>query len=376
VLTPTAPDPREGHCVKILALQLTDWRNVPEAVVELHPHFNIFAGDNAQGKTNLLEAVHYLGTLRSYRATRTEELIRFGAAQARVRARIERSGVTRLLEVTLKPGHRSARLDGKAVRAAVDWFGSVNAVLFASEDLRLPKGSPGQRRRFLDRAIFGARPEYLKLAQTYEKILRSRNAILRAPPGGREPSHALLGTYNEQLVATGAQIVTARTEYLAQIYDRYVHAFEQVTRSGVKPGLRYTSEAPTADAFAGALRTSLRRDLARGFTTVGPHADDLELILDERPARLYGSQGQLRAIVLALKMAEIQHLEAELGEPPVLMLDDVSSELDPQRNRYLFEFIGEIACQCIITTTDRSHILLAKNRKDFRVLNGTFGSTE
>src|SRR5207302_11512825 len=107
-------------------------------------------------------------------------------------------------------------------------------------------------------------------------------------------------------------------------------------------------------------------------TTAGPHTDDLELLLDERPARLYGSQGQLRALVLALKMAEIQHLETALSEPPVLMLDDVSSELDPQRNRYLFDFIRRMTCQCVITTTHPEHILLSQDRKDFQVFNGTF----
>jgi len=356
--------------LKLLALQLTDFRNVQQAVVELHPKFNVFAGDNAQGKTNLLEALYLLGTLRSFRATRTEELIRFGQPEALVKARVERQGLARVLEVIVRPGQRTAKVDGKVVRAAADWFGGFNAVLFAPEDLGLPKGSPKLRRRFLDRAVFNANPSYLKIAQQYEKLLRSRNAVLRDGVA----QAPLVETYDERLAEVGGEMVAARTAYVSQIADRFAAAYEEITRSGVRATARYITETPDAPSILSALRDSLRRDLARGFTTCGPHADDLELMLDDRPARLFGSQGQLRAVVLALKIAEIQHLESVLGEPPVLMLDDVSSELDPQRNRYLFDFIRQMSCQCVITTTDPSHILLTEDRKDFRVLNGTFSS--
>ena len=355
--------------MKLLALQLTDWRNIEHAVVELHPRVNVFAGDNAQGKTNLLEAVYYLGTLRSFRAGKTEELIRFGRPEARVRARIERRELARVLEVTVRPGQRIARIDGKAVRAAADWFGGFNAVLFAPEDLRLPKGSPQARRRFLDRAVFNAQPAFLKWAQEYDKLLRSRNAILRDE---RAPTPALLETYDQQLAEVGGHIVAHRLDYVAQIADGFAAAYGAITQSGVAASARYLTATPDGAAIRRALADSVRRDRARGFTTAGPHTDDLEILLDGRPARLYGSQGQLRALVLALKMAEIQHLESAIGEPPVLMLDDVSSELDPQRNRYLFDFIRRMTCQCVITTTHPEHILLTQDRKDFQVVNGTF----
>ncbi|HJZ87791.1 MAG TPA: DNA replication/repair protein RecF [Polyangia bacterium] len=357
--------------MKLLALQLTDWRNIKHALVELHPRINVFSGDNAQGKTNLLEAVYFLATLRSFRAGKTEELIRFERAQAQIRARVERRALERLLEVTVRPGQRVARVDGKAVRAAADWFGGFNAVLFSPEDLRLPKGSPAARRRFLDRAVFHAQPGFLKLAQEYEKLLRSRNALLREAAGA-SPEAALLETYDERLSEVGGRIVSERTRYVSEIGAGFAAAYEAVTHSGLAAQLRYQAAASDAAAIRRALADGLRRDRARGFTSAGPHTDDLELVLEGRSARLYGSQGQLRALVLALKIAEIQHLEKRLGETPVLMLDDVSSELDPQRNRYLFEFIGGMTCQCVITTTDPAHILLTEYRKDFQVVNGDF----
>jgi DNA replication and repair protein RecF len=354
--------------MKLAALQLQNWRNISNALVELHPRFNVFAGDNAQGKTNLLEALYFLGTLRSFRATRTEELVGFGQSEALIKARVERGGISRVLEVVVRAGQRRARVDGKAVRAAVDWFGGFNAVLFAPEDLRLPKGSPQARRRFLDRAIFNAQPAYLKTAQSYEKILRSRNAILREARLQEE----LLETYDERLATVGEEIQRARSAYVTQVQSRYSAAYESITRSGVRALMSYAPAAPDAQSIREALVRDRRKDQARGFTSSGPHAEDLDLTLDERAARLYGSQGQLRALVLALKIAEIQHLESVLGEAPVLMLDDVSSELDPQRNKYLFDFINEIRCQCVITTTDSAHILLGEDRKDFQVVKGTF----
>src|SRR5262249_43065712 len=155
-----------------------DFRNLEQVLVEPHPRFNVLSGDNGQGKTNLLEAVYLLGTLRSFRAARVDELIRFGCARARVRARVRKLEVERLLEVELSPGHKSARVDGKGARAAA-YFGGFNVVLFAPEDLRLPRGAPSGRRRFLDRAIFNAAPTYLAEVQTYERLLRSRNVLLR-----------------------------------------------------------------------------------------------------------------------------------------------------------------------------------------------------
>ena len=339
-------------------------------MIEPHPRFNVLSGDNGQGKTNVLEAIYLLGTLRSFRAGKTEEMVRFGAAQALVRARVEKLGTQRMLEVALAPGHKHGRVDGKGARAS-DYFGGFNVVLFAPEDLRLPKGPPAGRRRFLDRAVWNAHPAYLAEVQTYEKVLRSRNAVLR--DGG--PAE-MLEVYDEQLARAAVAIVTRRRTLAEELGPRVRAAFERVTQTGLLLGIAYETALEITN-IEHSLREKLikdrRKDLARGATSSGPHVDDLTLVLDGKPARLYASQGQLRAIVLALKIAEIEFLREKLGDSPVLLLDDVSSELDPTRNAQLFDFLKSVPCQAFITTTHRSHVLLAEERLDFQVVGGGVG---
>ena len=354
----------------------------------------MLAGDNGQGKTNFLEAVYLVGTLRGFRAGKLEELVRFGAASGRASARVDRNGLDRRydVEVFAEPARKTARVDGKAVRAGAEYFGGFNVVLFVPDDLRLPRGSPSARRRFLDRAVWNVEPAFLKDAQAADKILKSRNAVLR-DGGPRAMSTAqqeeLLGVYDEQLATVGAAVVGRRRRYLERLAPRFAEAFERISRSGLRVTARYQSaldgggenegeERPPKPAedyaarLLAALRASRARDRALGYTTAGPQTDDVALFLDGRPARLYASQGQLRAMVLALKVAEIDTLAEALGEPPILLLDDVSSELDPAKTRFLFEFLGEMSGQVFITTTDARHVLIGSGeRADFRVRAGT-----
>ncbi|HEX9103201.1 MAG TPA: DNA replication/repair protein RecF [Polyangia bacterium] len=356
--------------MRIHALEARQFRNLEQVLLEPHPRFNVLSGDNGQGKTNVLEAIYLLGTLRSFRAGKTEEMVRFGAAQALVRARVEKLGTQRMLEVTLAPGHKQARVDGKGARAS-DYFGGFNVVLFAPEDLRLPKGAPAGRRRFVDRAVWNAHPAYLGEVQTYEKVLRSRNAVLR--DGGPE---SMLEVYDEQLARAAVAIVTRRRALVDELGPRVRAAFERVTQTGLELDIAYRTELDISDiepSMRARLLAERRKDLARGATSSGPHVDDLELVLDGKSAKLYASQGQLRAIVLALKIAEIEFLRDKLGDSPVLLLDDVSSELDPKRNAQLFDFLKSVPCQAFITTTHRSHVLLAEERLDFHVVAGTVG---
>lgn len=367
--------------MRIHALEARQFRNLEQVLVEPHPRFNVLSGDNGQGKTNLLEAIYLLGTLRSFRAGKTEEMVRFGAAQALVRARVEKLATTRLLEVQLSPGHKTARVDGKGARAT-DYFGGFNVVLFAPEDLRLPKGAPAGRRRFIDRAVWNAHPAYLGEVQTYEKVLRSRNAVLRDGVGARAKAGAaspagfgdsMLEVYDEQLARAAVAIVTRRRALIEELGPRVRAAFERVTQTGLQLGIAYETALDISDiehSMQQKLIADRRKDSARGATSSGPHVDDLSLVLDGKPARLYASQGQLRAIVLALKIAEIEFFREKFGDAPVLLLDDVSSELDPKRNAQLFDFLKSVPCQAFITTTHRSHVLLFEERLDFHVLGG------
>jgi DNA replication and repair protein RecF len=232
--------------------------------------------------------------------------------------------------------------------------------------------------------VWNSHPAYLKEVQTYERVLRSRNALLRSE--GRAGSlEEMLPIYDEQLASAGAVLMCRRHGYLAELGGAIAAAFDRVGRSGLPVTVRYRGTVPlhagdsaaspeALERCAGELRARLlrdrRRDGLRGFTHSGPHADDVDLELAGQPAAQFASQGQLRALMLALKIAEIRHLRAVLGDSPVLLLDDVSSELDPLRNQYLFEFLREVPCQAFITTTSAGHIQLVEERLDFRVEAG------
>jgi DNA replication and repair protein RecF len=265
------------------------------------------------------------------------------------------------------------------VRPLAKYFGDFNVVLFAPEDLSIPRGTPGERRRFLDRAVFNRSAPYLVLAADYDKVVRSRNRVLDQIADGRAGAD-LLAVYDEQAAVLGAQIIAARLAYLDELRGRFRGAFEAISRSGLEVDLGYESalEGLAAERGAEVIAERLRaghaagrgRDLARRATSVGPHRDDLRFAFRARDAGAFASQGQLRALVLAWKTAELALLAEVHGEQPILLLDDVSSELDEARNRYLFEHLAGLAGQCFITTTHARHVLVSENRVDYAVRGG------
>tara|TARA_R110002096_G_scaffold16898_5_gene57816 strand:+ start:16382 stop:17524 length:1143 start_codon:yes stop_codon:yes gene_type:complete len=371
--------------VLVRALKFTGFRNLAPASLEPGPRFNVFAGNNGQGKTNLLEALYAVCTLRSFRSSRLKDLISIHGEQAYVGARVARGGLERRYELTINARSRVVRLDNKAVRPIAKYFGDFNVVLFAPEDLLVAKGSPGERRRFLDRAVFTLRPSFLAIAQDFEKVLRSRNVVLRDEQLSSSSKEGMLSVYDHQLAKLSAQILRARLEYLNSVQGRFAKAFEAITRSGLPTTLRYEAsgevvraeqfqDIPSLEAletaYAAAFVASRRADLGRGSTNVGPHRDVLLFELAGQPAGNFASQGQLRAMILAWKTAEMDLLADVHEDPPALLLDDVSSELDPKRNEYLFEFLRGRQNQCFISTTHPKFVLLEKDRRDFTVENG------
>lgn len=358
----------------VRAVQVVGFRNLAAQTLEPSPHFNVLVGDNGQGKTNLLEAIYLAGTLRSFRTQHATEMVAWGETSARVATRVERRGLERLYEITL--GHRRVvKLDGKTPRTLGEYFGDFNVVLFAPEDLRVPRGSPSGRRRFLDRSVFNRDVTFLADAQSYARTLKSRNVLLK----DGAPNADLLDVYDEHLARLGARMVAARRRYLEELLPRFVLAHRAITQGGEKAGLEaelvYESAQATGDEaeLRAAIAASRRRDLARRQTSVGPHVDDVEFRLGGHAAKAFASQGQLRALVLAWKTAEMRLLTEVHGDAPVLLLDDVSSELDPQRNRFLFEFLRDLGSQCFVTTTHPQHVPMSENRIDFRVDAGQIG---
>lgn len=355
-------------------------RNLAPLTLEPGEHFNVFYGDNGQGKTNLLETIFVVSTLRSFRTQRLAELIAFGAEEAHIGARVERDELTRVYELVIKPRSRKVRLDGKAVRPVSRYFGQFNVVLFSPEDLQIPKGSPGSRRRFLDRAVFNRRPAHLSSVRDYEKAVKNRNTLLKDAATTGSLNRDLLAVYDEQVASLGAQLMHARLELLTELTPHFRDAFELITQTGLSVDVRYETAAeysgavPDVGSLAEALRAQLAEarnvDLRRTTTSVGPHRDDILFRFADRDASSFASQGQLRALVLAWKTSELELLEQVHGEAPILLLDDVSSELDATRNEYLFEFLRSRHNQCFITTTHPKHVLLSSGRRDFEVVGG------
>ncbi len=287
--------------------------------------------------------------------------------------------LVRVYEVDLAPGARKVRLDGKAVRPLARYFGAFNVVVFTPEDLALPRGAPGDRRKFLDRGVFNLEPGYLATATDYDKILRTRNSVLRqAGQGtlGARQAEDMLAVYDAQLARYAVEIIAARTRFIATLGPELAAAFAAITRTGLVARASYATRlaGETAAGIEAQLRAGRARDLASQSTQLGPHRDDVLLELDGREAGSFASQGQLRAIMLAWKTAELTVLGRVHGDLPILLLDDVSSELDPSRNEYLFEHLAKLAGQCFITTTHAGHVLLRHDRADYRIAAGQISS--
>jgi DNA replication and repair protein RecF len=338
-------------------LQLRDFRNLVEVVLLPSPHVTVVVGRNGQGKTNLLEAIYFLCTLKALRAGRLMELVRFGQPVARVSGRFALGGAVREIAVEIRDGGREASVDGKRAPKLEEYFGGVSVVAFTPDDLAVVKGAPEQRRAFLDRAVFNRFPGFLRASRAYLRALRSRNRLLKDGA-----SLDYLQAYDDALAEAGARVLVLRRDLLAELGPR---AEATVASIAQLPGVRYAyaaahldvvltrAEVPElASALRSALHARLPRDRERGFTSVGPHADDVEIGLDGHPARAFASQGQARSLVLGWKIAEIENLRSALGRSPLLLLDDVSSELDPERNAFLMRYLSTSGAQVLLTTTE------------------------
>lgn len=344
--------------MRLLNLRIERFRNLTQVELAPSPRATIAVGPNGQGKTNLLEALYFVITLRPLRASKLTELVQFGSTTASVCARFELGGAHRVIRVNIAEGSRESFVDDKRVKALDDYFGSVAVVAFTPDDLRVVKGSPEGRRQFLDRAIFNRFPGFLREARTYQRALKSRNRLLRDSSDA-----AYLESYDQALAIAGARIWTRRREFLAEQAPVAIRAFGAIARTEQSLAFKYrpaeldidfssAGESALTEMLLKRLREKTERDRERGFTSAGPHVDDLAITLSARPAKSYASQGQQRAIVLGWKIGEIENLTRTTGVAPLLLLDDVSSELDPARNAYLMHYLALSGVQFFLTTTD------------------------
>lgn len=384
------------------------WRNLRPLELEFDPtaSLNVLYGQNGQGKTNLIEALYFLASFRSFRTSQAADLVQRGVGEARVSADWRTKDLDRTVEVSLgaaalrgrpveggegdptgkgagaRPATvtRTIQVDGKLVRRTSSAFGLVSVVLFVPDDLALARAAPAARRRFLDMAIAGLAPRYFGELATFQRVLRGRNALLRGAvsSGGGSSSSTWLETIDEQLARAGARVVMRRRGLVADLATP-VRSFFHALHGDLLVTLAYEQDEAVAaaadeEAVAEALLAGLARrrsvDSRRRHTTFGPQVDDLGLLLASQPAREHASQGQLRSLMLSLKLSELTVLRAERGEAPVLLLDDVPSELDPERRRFLFETLATLGCQTVLSVADRSVVPPVPGRADFHVVEG------
>jgi len=350
-------------------LRIRGFRNLSPLELVPGPRFNVLHGDNGQGKSNLLEAIDYLGSLRSFRGALAADLIQKGAQDAELSAELSCEPLPRTLRVKLsRDKAREVSLDGKRPRSRSSYLAAVQTVLFHPGDLQLVGGAPELRRSFVDRMLEHFDATYGSSLEAYERALRSRNRLLRA----ERPELSAVRAFDELLASAGAVIGKTRARLLDELGPAVQQAFAEVSGGQHVLELRYEPRVrPELSALRDALAQSLDKDLARGFTAEGPHADEIAITLDGHLARRFGSQGQQRAIVLALKVAELSELTRRVGRVPILLLDDVSSELDPSRNRRLFELLAGLGGQVFLTTTQAELILLHGGRVDYALRAGT-----
>lgn len=333
-------------------LTLVDFRNYDRLDLPLGPGFHVVAGPNAQGKTNLLEALHLVGTGRLLRGQRDHEAIRDGADEAL--AQVETIAGTTLAVRLVRGGRKRAFLNGVAAPRASDLLGRLPCVVISAEDLSVVRGEPSDRRLWLDLELSALSPGYLRHFSVYKRSLEQRNALLKQ---AREAAVApvLFAPWEEAMAAHGAAIRRLRTDYLARLapYAVALHG-EMGGGEALEVAPRPHDEATGVEEALDRLVSGRPHDVARGSTTSGPHRDDVAIRVGGREARLFGSQGQQRTAVIAIKMATLLLGRDERGVAPLLLLDDILSDLDADRRGRLVGLAGEHAHQCVLTCTEPS----------------------
>lgn len=343
-------------------LHLRQFRNYHDQFVQFSAPKTILLGENAQGKSNLLESVELLATLRSHRASRDRDLVMEGTEQGRIAATLEKeTGSVDLAVVFRRSGRRTLVGNGQTLKRQVDYLGLLSAVEFSSLDLELVRGGPTYRRNWIDTLLVQLEPVYAHLLQQYNLVLRQRNALLKQqskPEESRKPDTTELAVWDAQLATLGTRVIRRRARAIARIAPLATtwHGNISDQREHLEVSYQPNVAAETDDpeqirqAFLERIRERAIAEQVQGTSLVGPHRDEIDFSIDSTPARQFGSQGQQRTLVLALKLAELKLIESVIGEPPLLLLDDVLAELDLNRQNKLLDTIQD-RFQTLITTT-------------------------
>ncbi len=353
----------------IKSIELADYRNYDFLTLQFDKGTNILYGDNAQGKTNILEAIYVAATTKSHKGSKDKDIINFEKDEAHIRTYLEKDGLETKVDMHLrKSKSKGIAIDGQKIKKAADLLGLCNVVLFSPEDLSIIKNGPSERRRFVDMELCQLDSFYLYNLNNYNKIVNQRNVLLKdiyMNPGLRET----LNIWDSQLVSFGSKVIERRKIFVEQINEIIYGIHKKLSGDKEEIYIKYEPDV-LMESFETKLKINQEKDIKLKQTTVGPHRDDFSFLVGDIDIRKFGSQGQQRTAALSLKLSEIELVKKITKDTPILLLDDVLSELDSNRQNYLLNSIGDI--QTIITCTGLEEFV--NNRfeinKIFKVSNG------
>ena len=344
-------------------LNLKNFRNYEEQEITLNPHINIFYGDNAQGKTNILEAIFLGGFGKSFRTSKEKEMIELQKDFLEVGIQYQKSDRDGKIKIQIA-SKKQIEVNGVKIKKLSELMGNLNLVIFTPDDIQILKNGPAERRRFLDMMIGQLRPNYVHNLNNYLKTLEQRNQYLRQIQEEHKPEE-MLEIWDEKLAEYAEIICSYRREFMEKIKEKIAKIHPKITKDNEILTLNYVTECDQKEKYIELLKQRRKLDIIKGFTTKGIHRDDFQVFINDKEIGIYGSQGQNRTAILTLKIAELYVIEQEVGEFPILLLDDFMSELDEKRRKSFLQYIQET--QVIITCTDKMELEKLELGKDYQL---------
>ncbi len=353
----------------VKSLELWNYRNYEKLHIEFDPGTNILYGDNAQGKTNILESIYVCATSKSHRGSKDKEIIHFHDEESHIKLFVDKKGVDIRIDMHLKKNKtKGIAIGGVPIKKASELFGNIHVVFFSPEDLNIIKNGPSERRRFIDMELCQLDPVYTASLVGYNKVVNQRNKLLKEL-SFRPEYEDTLPVWDMQMVKYGTELIGRRREFIRELNDMIKEIHRKITGGREELSLSYEPDTEPED-FGKVLEDSREKDMRNKVSSRGPHRDDILFLVNGIDIRRYGSQGQQRSAALSLKLSEIEMIRRVSGDPPILLLDDVLSELDSRRQNHLLESIRDI--QTIITCTGLDDFVNSHFSIDqiFRVVNG------
>ena len=328
-------------------IKINNFRNYENEEIKLNKNINIFYGENAQGKTNIIEAIYLSSIGKSFRKNKEKELIKFNEKNCNLELFFEKSDREGKIKINIE-NKKNIFVNGIKIKKLSDLLGNINIVIFTPDDINILKGGPQNRRKFLDIMISQLRPKYLHIYNSYMKVLEERNNYLKNIENEKQD---LLDIWDERLAEYGCEVYKYRKEFINKIKNKINNIHKNITNNKEEIDINYISNCENKIQFINLLKSRRKLDIIKGYTTKGIHRDDFDILINGISVNVYGSQGQHRTAILSLKFSELQVIYDEIGENPILLLDDFMSELDETRRKNFLEFIKDT--QVIITCTDK-----------------------